>query len=489
MLEIIIKYFFIIICALYSYKKLLHLKEDCVKNKVLSFLFTLGLSIIVYFIKDRFSYIIIPIIVIACIVFLKYLWDTPLELSICATTISFAVSYITFTLSTIVNSVFDYLFAKQLNWYYPISIISICLIQGCMIYLLFKVKRLKKGMPYLINNGDGNTGVLISVFIINSAIIFSSNKGTNLIYIVSLILILFCAVFILFWWRSRITKMYMERLKDAEIQSLYERIEYQKEKIQNLEYHNEKLASIIHTDNKIVPALEFAVRDYLEASQQLENADLSLKKQELLKHLESLTRERSGFITKYEFNNKKLPPTNIFSVDGTLNYMASQAKEENINFNLTLSGSIKYMVKKIISEINLNIILSDLIENAMIAVKNCKTKNILINMGVIKDYYIIEIIDSGEPFNLDVLADFGLNKITTHKDEGGSGIGLTTIFDILKIYNASFFVEEFENTNPAYTKKITIQFDLQNKYIIKSHRWSQIRSFIKRDDLIIIPNS
>ncbi len=55
-------------------------------------------------------------------------------------------------------------------------------------------------------------------------------------------------------------------------------------------------------------------------------------------------------------------------------YMLQKAKAHGINFDLSVSGSVKYLVENVIGESDLNTLLADLIDNAIIAVKNCEKK-------------------------------------------------------------------------------------------------------------------
>ena len=41
-------------------------------------------------------------------------------------------------------------------------------------------------------------------------------------------------------------------------------------------------------------------------------------------------------------------------------------------------------------------------------------------------------MDNGVDFEVDTLAKLGLERVTTHKDTGGSGIGFMTTFETLK---------------------------------------------------------
>ena len=62
--------------------------------------------------------------------------------------------------------------------------------------------------------------------------------------------------------------------------------------------------------------------------------------------------------------------------------------------------------------------------------------------------------------------NLGTIPSTTHATEGGSGIGYMTIFKIKSRYKASLIIESFFD-NTLYTKKVSLVFDKQEKYIVK----------------------
>ena len=86
---------------------------------------------------------------------------------------------------------------------------------------------------------------------------------------------------------------------------------------------------------------------------------------------------------------------------------------------------------------------------------------------------------------VDTLVHLGTMKITTHKHEGGSGIGLSNAFDLFRQYNASFIVEEFAYADLSYTKKITVCFDGKVDYIVKSPRAEEIKNSPFKSNLIV----
>lgn len=198
--------------------------------------------------------------------------------------------------------------------------------------------------------------------------------------------------------------------------------------------------------------------------------------------------DRSGMIAEYQSTNKTIPLTNVLSIDALMSYMLNKAREINIELELVISGSIKYMVENVICETDLNTIIADLVENAIIATKYSENKRIVVSIGIPEGNYEFEVFDSGIPFEADTIANLGIKKTTTHADSGGSGIGLITAFEIIKKYHASFMIEEITDNNSLYSKKISVAFDNQNRFIVKTSRYDEIKAITQREDLLVIKN-
>lgn len=231
--------------------------------------------------------------------------------------------------------------------------------------------------------------------------------------------------------------------------------------------------------------MELAVTTFIQSFGETD-PEIKLKSDEVLHHLNSVAQERQGVIKSYEALGKALPKTNVYAVDSIMTYMLNKAKQAAVALDLTVSGSIKFMAEHIISESHLTTLLSDLIENAIIATKASDSRHVLVNLGITSGFYFIEVADSGHPFSLEVLTNLGLKKITTHKKDGGSGIGLTTAFEILKEYNASLIIEETTLENAQFTKKLCIRFDNLGKYEVHTPRADVLTAVSQRDDLTIV---
>ena len=79
----------------------------------------------------------------------------------------------------------------------------------------------------------------------------------------------------------------------------------------------------------------------------------------------------------------------------------------------------------------------------------------------------------------------GKEQVTTHKDEGGTGIGFMTTFETLKECKASLIIEEYNPETTNYTKAVIIRFDGKNEYKICSYRAEKIKEH-KHEHRIII---
>lgn len=113
------------------------------------------------------------------------------------------------------------------------------------------------------------------------------------------------------------------------------------------------------------------------------------------------------------------------------------------------------MTETVLEEALLNTLLADLGENAIIATAKAERRNILLSLSVRNKQYCIDFFDSGTDFDAGVIEHLGKKRYTTHKSEGGSGIGLMTTLEILEKKKGSFELEEFQK-NCLFTKRVSI---------------------------------
>jgi len=482
-----LKYIALIICSLYIYLKLQHITSV----KKLYFSFILLILLILPVIELLRIYVPSLSIFITVLLFAFYLcnvFKTPLNLSLTTSVISFGISYFTFLIATVILSPIGCFLDSFLNKYTSNIVTMLCIgvIQYQFTTIPFKMKRFKKGMPFLHEYRTSDTGVYISILLLLAASFFGISKEANLVFIIPVFFTIVCGLTLLFWWRNSLTKKYIEQITSREFEALQSTILQNNKQIEQLKYHNDELSKIIHKDNKLIPAMEYAVREYLlSAEHEIGSSDYLIRGKELLDQLISISQERKGIINTYEVKTKKLSSTNVPSVDTLLSYMLQKAIEYQINLDVSVSESLKYLVDHFINESDIKTLLADLIDNAIIATKKCSKKNIIVNLGIISTFYSIDIIDSGDPFSIDTLLNLAVTKTTTHEEEGGSGIGLMTTFDILKKYQASFLIEEF-SYHDLYSKKVSIFFDNLGQIRIKTMRTDVKKALSSRTDIILV---
>ena len=154
---------------------------------------------------------------------------------------------------------------------------------------------------------------------------------------------------------------------------------------------------------------------------------------------------------------------------------------------MAASAPVSEIIGKYISQTDLQTLLSDHIKDAVIAVeaKGEGSGKILLDLSMQNDNYCITIYDNGVAFEIDTLSKLGMERVTTHAESGGSGIGFMTTFETLKKAYASLIITEFDSTMP-FTKSVAFRFDGESSFIIQSHRSEELKEKLTRDDVVIL---
>ena len=217
------------------------------------------------------------------------------------------------------------------------------------------------------------------------------------------------------------------------------------------------------------------------------NSNDETYKETLLRELQTLAKERNEVINKEQLKSKLLPSTGNLLIDGAINDLYIKASAHGIDFNLTVTSMVDEIIGKYISQTDLQTLLCDHIKDAIIAVDSYGESGgkILVNLSKQNDNYCIDIYDSGVAFEPDTLSKLGTERVTTHEDSGGSGIGFMTTFETLRKAYASLIVTEFDSTMP-FTKSVTFRFDGESAFIINSYRKDELQQLIKRNDVIYL---
>lgn len=482
MISTIVKHCAIYFCAFYVYTKT---QNDSIKKLafVKGALISLILGAVMCLLRLNFDNAYSMLIYAMFPLIYSLLYHVKIKVSIITSILSFGFSYAAFSLTCIVLAfilvplkITPYTEQGELVLFLGMSIMQTALTMFSM-----KSKRIKKGLSYLIENGSGDIGVYISVIIFLTVGLLSSNKETHYIYVIPIILIAVCSLTLFFWRKNQITKLYIDQTKNQEIELLERAIGEKDKLIEALRADNDNLSQIIHKDNKLIPAMITAVKKYISENNDSEASDV-------LRQLESIYEGRRNAVRNYELTQKKPPSVGIASTDSIIFYMQQMAAEFDVNFDLCVSADVVKMTETVITKDDLNTLLADLIENAIISAKECPNKFVMVSISATNSVYSIAVYDSGENFDLEVLKNMGSKRITTHINDGGSGIGMMTTFQILNRYSAEFLIEEYSDS-ANFSKKVEISFNGTNQRRIITQRSKDLASGLKHTAFIVSDKS
>lgn len=493
-MEIIISVFFRIICTTYLYQKLIIKNEHKLSNSFtsrLTYLLLFLSSAAMQFIYPHLSSFIYPFML--CIG-MTLLYRTKFDLAL----ITSMISYVIFQIIANIWSLILALCCIPLYYYHikPAAIVPTLLIgilSHLAILLLTKVKRFKSIHTTLTNaNFIKNSITIVLVIIIFKSAdtyqICEENYPMYITYGIILPLATFLLAILLFaWWRRMITKSYIEKIRKLERQSLYDELAEKAATIQKLREDNQALARILHKDNKLIPAMENAVTEFLLCRTSAELSEAKIYGEKLVAELQFMFQDRKGIMDDYHSQNVCLTQTGTVAVDAMLAYMQKKAASKQVVFTCKHTPAAMGHLLTRISPEDLSHLLSDLLENALNAMSDTNGGKLQVVLGKLEKDAYISVADTGTSFDIETLQLLGIQQHTTHADTGGSGIGLMDIWKLKKKYRASIQIQEFESQQNAYTKKITLFFNNKNHYVIQSYRHKEIINTQTRGDLYVIP--
>lgn len=482
-----IKVFFISIYLYFVYIKLINFKEN-VKLKLMIIIIVSFINTILYAILNTYTDEIISITVTFLIygIIISRILNNKICYSIILTLISFAITYATYIIAIIISGLFLKLLIPDISYKNPISLITIPLTEGILLFMLSRVKRFKKGINFLKNiNVLEDVGGILLLFGGISILLFgllqkSESTVLNGYVFTGAILTI---ISIIAWTYSKMTIYYKENMKNRTIDIQKSEIESQNKVIEELKENNIKLSSVIHRYNNRFSALENAIINTLNKNNNVEfSKELSI----MLQDLKKMSQNFSGEVLETTEDNAQLPTTDIFGIDNILKYMSECAIKNKIKFDLKINNKIDFLINNIITKEELETMLGDHIKDAIIAINTSDNGNrsIMVVIGIIDNAYEICIYDTGIEFEIKTLKNLGVKRVTTHKNDGGTGIGYMTTFNILRKVKGSLIIQEYNSDN-YYTKSVNIRFDGKNEYKLRSYRANELKEAI-RDKRIII---
>lgn len=481
-----IRFFFITLGSIYICYHILRICSSFKKKIPYIILLSLINGIIGYFFDSISSLLGLSIIIGFIVLYMYVQIKRNLSVIFSATIISFGLSYAIFIISCVITILCSALFFYGEN---NLSILPLLAVSGILelvlISLLFRIKTFRKGMPFLYQSKSSVGGVLLAFAILILVLVMNYfSIGDSTVGLIWLLAFLLLGILLLSWWSSKVRRAYQEKLRMTELASLQAELRELKEECKRVREDNDSLARVIHKDNKMIPAMELAVRNFVttyssRTDQMRQDGDA------LTNQLEMMLTEREQVLSAYQKWVYTLPPTGIVILDAMLSLMEKRAQALQIKFHVRLGEDVSDMTEHITTE-DLAHLLSDLIENAIIATKGSSNPSILLYLGKLGEHAAIELADSGSDFSPMVYEDLGLQRHSTHLAEGGSGIGLMDIWKLKKKYRASLQIVEYAPQESEFTKKITVIFDHKNHYIIETYRFDEIESVHLRGDMFVL---
>ena len=385
--------------------------------------------------------------------------------SIITTTVSLSINYAIFFMSVIISYIPNGLLNVNNNYW---SLIIILLIYSSFILILLNIKRLNKGLIFFKEKlRDDNIDILILNIsaIILYMIIVLSNYNKIAAREIGFSLILFAIIMFITIQKS-LQLYYKQKLQEREVEEIKEELKNRDKEIEELEKENLKLNKKNHSIAHKQKSLEYELEQMILNNQIVNGAHVKDK-------IENLSKEMQNETVSVE-----LTKTHIDEIDSMLKYMQSECTKNKIDFELQVNGNIHQMVNTYIEKEDLEILIADMIKNAIIAINHSENinKSILVRLGLIDGFYSLYVYDSGIEFEINTLINLGIKPNTTHADNGGTGMGWMNTFDTLKKYRASLVIDEYgKPVKDNFTKVIKIVFDNKNAYKIESYRKNDIQ--------------
>ncbi len=385
--------------------------------------------------------------------------------SLYITAFSLSINSIIYFIAIVINYIIS--FILRINSKY-ISLIFIAIVYITIVYLFFKIKRFKNGFAFLQKKLNDEyfdiliLNVSIIILFINVIVVsldFEVETLRNFVYtFIIIMIIMFINI------KKSLKLSYKQKVLVQELNETKEELENKKKEVEELEEENLNFSKISHSIAHKQKSLEYKLNKLIMKSEMASELDL---KNEIFDITKELKNETAIELSK----------TDITEIDDMLSYMQSECIKNKIDFQLQLNGNIHHMINNYIDKEKLEILLADLIKNAIIAIgySDNTNKSILVRLGIIEGLYSLYVYDSGIEFELDTLANLGIKPSTTHADNGGTGMGMMNTFDTLKKYNASIHIQEYgKPSKDNFTKVIEIIFDKKNEFKIISYRQNEV---------------
>ena len=473
----LIKYTAIFMCMLYAFTRLLRIKLKA--WDVFDIPLFIALSAVLHFVKIYVK-ILVPIgLLISGIVFLFLRFRKTFYETVTVGTMALGISTVTYILAILLGfpiAVALYFIENEIVKNIIIQL-SISTIQIVGTFLLFKIKRLRSGV-----NPKGETATFEILLFLSVGCIFAwmlsyTKNATQSIYETVLLILTLFGLLLILWWRRHITYNYREAVKQQNVNLMEDTIEEYKLSAVEKDLQAAAAAKLFHYLNRVLPNC-FGLAE--RAAAQTGCADAF----SVVEVLRGVLRELDIANNKFSFKN--IPLTGVSAIDMPIMQLFAEAEHKSLNVSAKIFVDVEvWFTDGKLHKHDINILLIYLCDNALISAHGSQGARVRVELDATANKKpLIRIYDSGEQFDEEVLAKLGLEQITTHADEGGSGIGLFTVFEILAKYGASFTINEAPQT-VGFTKCVEVAFDGRREVLVRTYRESVVAVCAKRKGLTV----
>lgn len=463
-MQIIIKYFTIIFCTWIVCIKIFG--ADIKRKHLVSFiLFSILLSIPTFYI-NIYEATIIPlyITIISSIFIAFYLKKFILHICI-VSIISLSISYILLILSSTITGIILISFI-DINYYSHILVqILAAIFQITFTYFLTKIPRIRGGIPFIVHSSNSLFLLFGSILTLIGCTILS-NGSYELVKLIPYFLTFIATLFFCGFIQQQFRQTYLLKINQRDNIALQHTLEQVQAENAALKSEVKTLTHIIHEDNKLIPALESAVNSFINLNQfekdKYTNSS-SLSNNKLLQALANQSKMRQIDIQSADKVLYTNIDTGISSINILLQYYYQRSIQEDIHFSCHSDKQLCLLKQHGYDEHELTVIIADLLENAFYAVKDISPKNVLLTISTIDSKVVLDIYDNGNLFSKEILIKMGMEEYTSHKEDGGSGIGLMNLYQFIHSHHVSYMLHELSDTeSDIYTKKISLFFNDSN---------------------------
>lgn len=486
-----LKYIFISIMTFFIFAKSINYTNITKKQIIISVVTSILLGLLYAFMIKTFpSVVVIATLILLISIVICIIARLPFGYTILVTFLAITMGLSCFTFSMLISTIILDLPFIDLDYQNPLRLLVCILIETPLIIKFFNINRFKNGFSFLKNKDKLNNFSIIGLVLSGMLIMFYSVLKTNRNYLLWTIGIPGFALIIIgtfIWIKRNITLDYQDRMKNRKIENLEKELA-DKEKI-NAELTEEikSLTMINHQYNSRIKAAKQEIEKLAFAFKNGTNTEFSTELSEVTKLVNNLSSEYSNKVNSVLKYSKPLPKTNVKGVDSILEHMKLEATKKNIDFDLKVNCSVKHLIEKFISQSELETLISDHVKDAIIAVGYSEStpRSICVIFDIIDNCYRFSVYDSGIDFEIDTLVNLGLDAITTHKDDGGTGLGFLTTFGTLDKCKASLVIDEINFKNSNFSKSVNIIFDGKHEYIVRSSRTEEIKKIDKNSRIIL----